>query len=196
MIISPEGKRYIGMTMRKVEYRWNSGKAYKNNDAMWRDIERFGWDNFKKVILAKNLTEKEASKKEQYYISFFNTQDSQKGYNREMGGKYFEMAEQTKEKIRIANSGQIRSEDYRRHISESKKGIKNGMFGMYDGLNPNSTKVIAVNGTDKIHFDSISEASRQLHLSKNAFKNISACCKGKRRTAYGYVWRYADDCKK
>ena len=194
MIISPEGKRYIGMTMRKVEYRWNSGKAYKDNDALWRDIEKFGWDNFKKVILAKNLTEKEASKKEQHYISFFNTQNPQKGYNREMGGKYFKMSEQTKEKIRIANSGQIRNEEYRKHISESKKGIKNGMFGMRGGLNPHSTKVIAINGIEKIHFDSISEASRMLQLSKNAFKNISACCKGKRKTAYGYVWRYADDC--
>lgn len=193
MIVSPEGKRYIGMTMRKVEYRWNHGRGYKKNEPFMNDIEKFGWDKFKKVVLAKDLSEKEASKKEQFYIRFFKTQDPQKGYNREMGGKTYEMAEQTKEKIRVSHLGQFRDEEYRKHISESKKGAKNGMFGKYDGQNPNATKVIATNGEEELSFDSISEASRQLRLSKNAFKNISACCKGKRKTAYGYVWRYADD---
>lgn len=194
MIISPNGKRYIGMTMRKVEYRWGHGRGYMNNEPFAKDIEKYGWDNFVKTVLFTGLTEKEASEKEQHLIKLYETQNPQKGYNREMGGINYKMCAQTKEKIRISHLGQVRDAEYRRHISESKKGIKNGMFGKYDGQNPNATKVIAIKGDNEFSFDSISAACREFKLSKNAFKNVSACCKGKRKTAYGYIWRYANDC--
>ncbi len=74
-------------------------------------------------------------------------------------------------------------------ISESKKGIKNPMYGKCGNLNKNSISVIATdkNGNE-ITFQSISMAAKELGLSDNAFKNISACCKNKRPTAYGYKW--------
>jgi len=39
------------------------------------------------------------------------------------------LSEQTKRKMRESHIGKIRSEEYRKHISEAKKGKKNGMFG-------------------------------------------------------------------
>ena len=37
-------------------------------------------------------------------------------------------------------------------------------------------------------YPSMKEASRQTGFYKSA---ISSCCKGKRKSAYGYIWRYA-----
>lgn len=193
MLVSPNKKRYIGMTRQKVSYRWNYGKGYKENAPLWNDIIKYGWDRFEKYILEEGLTEGQASRKEQIYIALFGTQNPETGYNREMGGKHFKMAEQTKAKMSLAHIGQIRDEEYRKHISESKRGIKNGMFGRFGSLSPNASKVIAIKDGEEIRFGSICDAARKLNLSKNAFKNISACCKGKRRSAYGYVWRYEDD---
>ena len=48
-------------------------------------------------------------------------------------------------------------------------------------IDKNTNEVIA-------EFPSTMEIKRQLGF---AFTNISACCLGKRKTAYGYKWRYA-----
>lgn len=39
-------------------------------------------------------------------------------------------------------------------------------------------------------YESINEAGRS--VSKNGGSNIYYCCQGKRKTAYGYVWKYAE----
>jgi HNH endonuclease/NUMOD4 motif-containing protein/NUMOD1 domain-containing protein len=41
-------------------------------------------------------------------------------------------------------------------------------------------------------FPTISEAARSLGKS---FKNLSACCRGKRQSAYGFVWKYSSNGK-
>ena len=46
-------------------------------------------------------------------------------------------------------------------------------------------------GEEIRHYVSISEASRQTGISSG---NISAVCKGTRKQAGGYGWRYTDDC--
>lgn len=193
MIVSPEGKRYIGMTKRKAEYRWNKGRGYIDNIPFYTDIKKFGWEKFEKMILRDGLTKEEAGKFEQYYIKAYNTQNPEFGYNVEMGGVPEHLAESTKRKMSKAHIGLYRDETYRRHISEAKIGEKNGMYGKHGAEHPTSRAVIGINESEILSFESISDASRYLNLSKNAFKNISACCMGKRRTAYGYKWRYADD---
>lgn len=195
VITSPEGKKYVGMTMHKPEYRWNNGNGYFQNERFYADIKKYGWENFKKEVVFTNLSKEEACAKERMLISRLKTQDDKYGYNIEMGGCPTRLAEQTKQKMSIAHEGLDRSAEYRKHISESKKGMKNGMYGMKGALNPRSRKVMAINDNEKLIFDGISDASRVLNLSKNAFKNISACCMGKRRSAYGYIWRYCDDSK-
>lgn len=194
VLTSPDGKRYVGMTMRKPEYRWRYGKNYEDNRRLAEALRCFGWENFKKEIVAENLTKEEACARERSLIEEYQTQDPRYGYNIEMGGVPEHLAEQTKAKMSEAHKGQVRDEIYRKHISESKKGEKNGMYGKLGELNPKARTVEAYDfaGNLLFIFPAISEACRALNLSKNAFKNISACCMGKRRSAYGYVWRYRD----
>lgn len=39
-------------------------------------------------------------------------------------------------------------------------------------------------------FNAVSEAERECGLPSGAFKNISACAAGKKKTAYGFAWCY------
>ena len=42
-------------------------------------------------------------------------------------------------------------------------------------------------------YSSIIDATYELNINENCYTNISACCNGKKVTAYGYVWRYKGD---
>lgn len=191
---SPTGKVYIGITSRKPEHRWNYGKAYKSNSELTGDVRKYGWESFEKEILEENLPEAEAEEREIFWISFYKARDPERGYNIEYGGFHSPISEQTRKKMSESSKGQVRSEEYRRHIAEAKIGEKNGMYGKKGKDNPTSRKVIAVckNGT-VLDFESMMSANELLRLPEGAFKNISSCCRGKKRTAYGYIWRYADD---
>ena len=46
MHISPSNKRYIGITSKSVNKRWNNGLGYIKNDHFWRAIQKYGWNNF------------------------------------------------------------------------------------------------------------------------------------------------------
>lgn len=73
-------KKYIGMTKRKVEKRWqNNGKGYSRQTKFFNAILKYGWDNFDHVILEHCETEEEALNKEAFYINKFNTINN--GYN-------------------------------------------------------------------------------------------------------------------
>lgn len=39
-------------------------------------------------------------------------------------------------------------------------------------------------------YDSIEDAKKELNINSS---NISKCCKGKMKTSYGYIWRYANE---
>lgn len=54
-----------------------------------------------------------------------------------------------------------------------------------------SSSVIQIKNNKKINvFSSMNEAERMTNIKA---QNISACCRGKRKTAGGFKWRYAND---
>ena len=193
MITSPNGKKYIGMTRTSMEKRWNNGNGYIQNKPLFDDIKKYGKEKFTRTVLYDGLTKEEAENQEKRLISVWETQNPEKGYNVESGGLHPEkLAESTKKKMSISHIGLPRDEKYRKNISEAKKGKKNGMYGKTGKLNPTSRAVIAMkDGVLVGMFDSMKEANENLGLPNGAFKNISACCHGKRRIAYGYTWSFA-----
>ena len=84
--ISPTGKSYIGITKQNIERRFQNGNGYNTQPAFYRAIKKYGWNNFSHEILKTNLTEKEASEKEQYYIKEVYKSLAPKGYNTAEGG--------------------------------------------------------------------------------------------------------------
>ena len=133
------GKRYICQTKYgdNPELRWGKdGKGYRNNH-FWSSIQKYGWDNFEHIILAKDLSKEQANKLEIYYISLYNSTDRKYGYNHTNGGEggntYICKSEKEiviiRSKISIANSGKIpwnkgkiTPEETRKKISNANKG--------------------------------------------------------------------------
>ena len=129
---TPSGKRYIGITSQKPEERWKNGNGYKNTPFS-KAIEKYKWENIKHEILDTNLTEYEAKCLEEYYIFSYHTYvgfSEPKGYNCTLGGDGqvgWKPSEETCKKIsesRKGKPGKPHTEDEKRKISESHKGLR------------------------------------------------------------------------
>ena len=67
--ISPNGKKYVGITAQEPEVRWNNGLGYKHrNPHFWRAIQKYGWNNIEHIVLANNLSKVWACQLEQIFI--------------------------------------------------------------------------------------------------------------------------------
>lgn len=68
--------------------------------------------------------------------------------------------------------------------------ISNGGDGL-DGVNERKIKQYHLNGEFIKEWDSLKSAEEYLGIYK-AQANICACCQGKKKRAYGFIWRYSD----
>ena len=194
---SPSGKYYIGITSIKPEYRWNHGKAYEEKDqkVFYNAIKKYGWDNFTHEILANNLGEKTAKNMEKDLIRF--AKKARMSYNMTDGG---DGALGLKPML-----GKKHSLETRRKFSEMRKGLlvgeknpmygrheTNPVYGKYGKDHPASKKIYQydIEGTFLNAFDSLTEAAKSLGLTRNSVTHITACAKGKTKTALSYIWRY------
>ena len=75
-------------------------------------------------------------------------------------------------------------------VSNAISGENNHMYGKFGKDSPNSKQVIqlTLDGDYIKNWDSIIDVERELGFYK---QNISACCKGRYKSAHGYKWAYA-----
>ena len=125
-------KSYIGMTCLNPCTRWQGGEGYYTQKKFYKDILKYGWDNFTHEIIYTDLTKEEAAQKEKELIIKYDS-------------------------------------------------IKNG-------YNTNCKLVHCVE-LDK-YFITLMEAANELGVD---WSSISKVCLGKRKTAGGYHWRYANE---
>lgn len=121
MHISPSDKRYIGITHLKPTYRYGkNGNGYKRCTVFYRAIQKYGWDNFKHIIVCSNLSKEDACNKEQELISEYKTNNPKYGYNCSLGGESgsygYKPTPEVRAKISAANKGRIVSAETRRKI--------------------------------------------------------------------------------
>lgn len=188
MHISPNDKRYIGITSQKLEERWRNGNAYKENSYFTNAIKKYKWDNFQHIIIAKGLTNEEACWLEMELIREWDTTNRDKGYNITLGGegrKGIKHTEETKRKI-SKNSRKNQTEKTKRRISKTMKGQR-------CGKNNNNAKSVICLTTKRI-FYTITDGARYYKCRK---QNIVDCCRKQRIKSAGklpdgtkLVWRY------
>ena len=77
-------KAYVGIS-KNPKKRWQNGNGYKTQPKFYYAIKKYGWDNFKHIVLDKNLSLEEAWEKEKNYIKRFDSIND--GYNVHEGGK-------------------------------------------------------------------------------------------------------------
>lgn len=115
-------KVYIGLTKcSNPNDRWRNGTHYEET-YFGRAINKYGWDNFEHIILEDNIPSlEEANAKEVYYISYFNANDHEYGYNSTSGGDSYQLNEDARR--RRGELLKLLWEDpvYRQHHSDRMK---------------------------------------------------------------------------
>ena len=169
------GKSYIGMTSQNPKYRWNSGKGYKFNPQMWSDIQNSDWNKDWEHSIIRQFEDKdEALNVEEMFIWLFDS--TNKGYNKSSYSSHScKHLEKSKRKISEANTGKHFSEEHKKKISES--------------MGVNGILQFSKNGEFIAEYPSTMEAERQTGCHQ---QNICKCCKGKRKSAGGFIWRYKE----
>ena len=81
------GKRYVGATTQKPQRRWGStGNNYKRHPYFYSAIQKYGWDNFEHYIF-EVCSENEMHFLERYLISYYGSNNRDRGYNLSKGGE-------------------------------------------------------------------------------------------------------------
>ena len=180
------GKSYIGMTSREPKKRWRSGWGYKNNLRMWSDIQNSDWNkDWEHNIIGKFEDKQEALNIEEMFIWLFDS--TNEGYNISTYDRNsYKRTDKTRRKNSEAHTGK-KNPMYGKHHSED---TKRKMSEAHKEKIYASTKPIlqfSKNGELIAEYSSLTEASRQTGCSA---PHICSCCKGKRKSCGGFIWKY------
>ena len=116
------GKKYIGQTCQKPEYRWGKeGKGYEQCPLFYSAIQKYGWDNFEHIIILTGLSAEEANLKEQELISFYKTTQKEFGYNLQKGGNNRIINESTRKKLSFSTTNRWKDPEFQKYFSDLMK---------------------------------------------------------------------------
>lgn len=205
---APNGKVYIGITRRDPVARWGcNGSRYYNNKHFFNVIQKYGWDKIKHEILYDGLDAHTAEEYEKWFIFIYNSADRRYGYNNTHGGEHGKMADHVNEENRQRGKrligeknpfyGKKHSEKTRAHLSRVRLNNPNRFeLSKRAGLisKEKTRKEVAQYGIDGKYIakhESCADAAFFVCGSKKGSNHIGAVCNGKRKTAYGYIWKYA-----
>ena len=82
---SDNNKAYVGIS-KNPKKRWRKGLGYTSQPKFYYAIQKYGWNNFKHIILLKDLSLEEAWEKEKEYIKRYDSIND--GYNVHEGGQF------------------------------------------------------------------------------------------------------------
>ena len=104
------------------------------------------------------------------------------------------LSEEHKQAISDAHKGVPKSEATKQKMSDARKGValseahKKALSDALKGVNAKKVIQYTKSGEFVREWTSAMEAQRELGIANS---NICACCKGERKSAGGYVWKYA-----
>ena len=194
-------KIYIGKTLLTPEARFKEHikdhyKEEEGNRPLYRAMKKYGIENFF-VETVEECEEKDINEREKYWIEYYGS--FKNGYNATIGGdgtRYadYDLIYTTYQEVKsIEKVHQITGYDHAtiRTALEINK-ITKEIRVENDRIN-RSKKVAMLNkDTEEILkvFIGTSEAGR--YLNKH-HQHINEVCLGKRKSAYGYKWKYLEN---
>lgn len=207
-------KKYIGITSKDPEERWERGTNYRTCHAIRRAFEKYGWDGFEHKILFQGLTRDEACKKEIQLISEYDTRNPEHGYNICVGGggtlgcsfgedeikrrsEYWKgennpnykgkmWTPEYTEHMRQINLGKKHTEEHKRKISEGCKGKIHHDDEFKRRLSERNKRPVIRD--DGIYFATVDEAAASVGVTPSAISN--ALRRGNK--SGGYYWKHAE----
>ena len=166
-------KRYIGQsTDLKKRYgrfiRWRStyGQMHTNKPV---DIDRQAYPDLKywEYTILEYCTTEQLTKRETYWIDYFNTNKSEHGYNLLRSGRT--VTDDIKQRISVAQKDRPLTEEHRKALGRP-------------------VRQYAKDGTFIRLWDNAETARQALGV-----EHIGSACKGRIQSAGGFLWRYASD---
>lgn len=105
----------------------------------------------------------------------------------------FRQSEATKAKLRAQRIGEKNPYFGKHHTEEEKNRIRASMPDRKGGKSNLARAVIQYSASGEFikKYPAISIAGQENGIVN--YYNISACCRGKLKTSYGFIWRYADE---
>lgn len=196
------GKLYIGQTSSSIEERWkehikDSQKENIKNRPLYKAINKYGINSFK-IDIIEEIINNDIASREKYWIEYFGT--FKYGYNATIGGDgvpyidydlvvatYNEIYNQTEvarqlniDRSSVARILKIRQVNNIFYAQEVNKTCNSNIINMYN-----------LQGKFIKTFASARDAAFEVTNKKNC-SHIMDVCKGKRKTAYGYIWKFAN----
>ena len=198
----PNDKVYIGITHQKPEMRWANGHGYYTQ-IFGRAVRKYGWENIVHEVLYENLSEEDAKRIEEELIKKLDAQNPEHGYNMTAGGdgsKNHKVTDEQREKMRESTSRMWDDPEMRAHLTEHLREISKKNIGRK--MDPDVVKKRVEKSSIKVDqysrtgeyiqtFNSLMDAARS--IGKDCNSAIIACCKGKKKSYCGYIWKYHGD---
>lgn len=153
------GKVYIGKTVQQFERRVQPHK-YKSCTALNNSIQKHGWDNFTKEVIATVLNEQDIASTEEYFIKYYDCL-APKGYNI----------------IEIDNGLNRYSQETKDKISESRKEYYSNKTTVNEA--PNKKEHIFINNVEHKECGTCKEVKSLLSFNKSSSRwdGLHFCCK-------------------
>ena len=203
-------KVYIGKTEQlNPMTRWTDHKreATKNRyikKGLYRAIRKYGIDNFIFTILEK-CNPGNINDKEQEYIKLYKSNKNKYGYNQTVGGdgrQFYYPEEKIVKEYLTGNAIYLIGIKYKIAPETISKILVNNeikIISSGDRMRVKiGKKVVLLDNEKKLEFLCICDAARYLQKQKKTIEplaskiagKISLACRGKRRSAYGYKWKF------
>lgn len=178
-------KLYVGITNGSIKKRWNKhiyDTRHNSQCLIHRAIRKYGIENFKINEIQTCDSRETLCAAEIYWINKLSTHVSVGGYNETFGGDAPMLGrhhtEATKEKMRNAHKGKT----YRKGT-----GWSNETRILFKDRNKKPVAQLSKDGVIIKIYKSINEASLAVGIANS---NISGVCRGKKKTAGGFGWKY------
>lgn len=191
-------KIYIGKTNNTIKKRFqehcqdSKGLHYENRP-LYKAMNKYGIENFK-IEQIEECSPEIASERERYWIEYYGS--FKYGYNATLGGDgkpyldydlVLKTYQETKSILKTAEIIQCNEDSVvsiiknkgisNQEIQENKRILASKNVAMID---KKTNKIIKV-------FNGTREAGRFLNKTH---QHIQEVCQGKRKSAYGYLWKY------
>jgi len=208
ILTSPNGKSYIGQTIRPIQVRLEEHRTGRSKGCrgVYNAIQYHGWENIDKDWY--ECPDEDLNFDEELLVREIGTL-SPNGYNLiEGGGNGGKRSEETKQKNREALLGKRHSDEHKKNNREARLGKKqsektkqkkreanfgknNPMYGKKREDNPWS-KIVYQYDLDGIFINSFASSGKAGQYLKKDASHIRECARGntKRKNAYGFKWSY------
>lgn len=200
------GKMYIGKTIFTVEQRWKEHqKDSRRRDfekrPLYSAIKKYGIENFS-IEEVEECPIEILSEREKYWIEYYGS--FKNGYNATIGGDGKQYVDYD---LVVANYKKLKNQT---KVAELMKISTDTVFNALKAKKERilTQQEIQVNERGYIiyqydkennylkSFPSARAAAREVNNNNSdGASHILDVCKGKRKTAYGYIWKFKEDLK-